>query len=126
MQKKDENLVSSFQNCDKAYSLISVSSHNSSRTKESATIGSKFPLHATFWSVGQGSFRGTKTQPCFHSKQRFPWLTAFNAEFISVTHWPSLIVHNYFFPPLTAVMTTSKGLWSRLIRSISSLRTALA
>ena len=45
-------MVSSFQNCDKAYSLISVSSHNSSRTKESATIGSKFPSTRLFgvWS----------------------------------------------------------------------------
>ena len=48
----------------------------------------------TLRSVEQGSFRVTKTQPCFHSKQRFPWLTALSVEIAPVAHRSGLIVHN--------------------------------
>jgi len=57
-RKRTSNLVSSFQNCNKAYLLLSVSSRYGSRTQKSSTIGSKFPSTRLFgvWSnLGQGT-----------------------------------------------------------------------
>ena len=53
----------------------------------------------------QGTFRVSKTQPCFHPKQHFLWLAAFSVEIFPVAHLPGFII---FSPYLCSRRTVLK------------------